>query len=79
MPTPRKVPQDILNHPGFVSIVRADPTGFYTQHSELVYETLLAMCQTPEGLRTYLNAIANDDVQTIGNVGVTCYLCVLRA
>jgi len=69
-PTTRTVPvpKYILNHRGFISVIRADSTGYYEQNKESVYMTMLAMCGTQAMLQTFLDGISNDDVQTVGNV-----------
>jgi hypothetical protein len=58
--TTRTVPKHILNHPGFISAVRADSTGYYEQNKESVYTTMLAMCGTQEMLQTFLDGISNE-------------------
>jgi hypothetical protein len=70
MSTTRTVPKHILNHPGFIAVVRADSTGFYEQHKDSMYVSLLAMCGTQEMLQVYLDGVSNHDMQTIGNVSM---------
>jgi len=74
MSTTRTVPKHILNHPGFIAVVRADSTGFYEQHKDSMYVSLLAMCGTQEMLQVYLDGVSNQDIQTIGNVSTSTFL-----
>jgi hypothetical protein len=79
MSTTRTVPKHVLNHPGFISVISADSSGYFAQHKELVYVTLLAQCGMQETLKVHLDGIANDDVQTIGNMSTSSFLGVSLA
>ena len=66
MSTSHQIPQNLLEHPGFLMILRADSSGTYERNKEQIYDVILQMCGTQARLQQYFDETAQTEVQTIG-------------